>query len=184
MLYDDRKREIAICQYPTQPTIFSYACTKTAFVPHILKQLSIVAEQEAASVLWHTVKGKQKRQWEEICKWLETGKLLSTTLRLDPRSSVAMGQVDLRFGLLPAGMQNSASFPRSRYPANRRWNHLQPNRFSVSLCICCVFASKWPGTWNSNNLCSPLKGISSSAEQEDFSLLLTHNCGTHWSCWH
>ena len=146
MLCEDRKRETAICQYPIQPTIFSYPTTKTAFVPYILEQLAIIAEQQAASVLWHMVKWKQKekKQWEDIGKWLETGKSLSTDLGLDPRSSIALGWVDLWFGLLLAGMQNSASFPCSRYPANRHWNHLQPNWFSMSLCICVfMLPSDW-----------------------------------------
>lgn len=141
MLCDDRKREIAICRYPIQPTIFSYPSTKTAFVLYILEQLAIVAEQQAASVLWHTVKRKQKekKQWEDIGKRLETGKSLSTDLGLDPRSSVALGRVDLWFGLLLAGRQSSASFPCSGCPAKRHCSHLRPSWFGMYLRMICVF---------------------------------------------
>lgn len=48
---DDRKSEIAIWQYPTQPTIFSHPSTKTAYVPHTLEQLAMATEQQAPSVL-------------------------------------------------------------------------------------------------------------------------------------
>lgn len=48
---DDRKSEIAIWQYPIQPTIFSHPSTKTAYVPHTLEQLAMATEQQAPSVL-------------------------------------------------------------------------------------------------------------------------------------
>lgn len=93
---DDRKSEIAIWQYPIQPTIFSHPSTKTAYVPHTLEQLAMATEQQAPSVLWHTVNWKhnKKKQWEDS-KWLETGKSLSTSLGLDPRSSINLGQAGL-----------------------------------------------------------------------------------------
>lgn len=104
----------------------------------MLEQLAIVAEQQAASVLWHMVKWKQKekKQWEDFGEWLEIGKSLSTGLCLDPKSFIALGQVDLWFGSLLLELQNSFSFPCWRYPANTHWNHLQPKGFSTSLCIC------------------------------------------------
>lgn len=62
----------------------------------MLEQLATIAEQQAASVLWHMVKWKQKekKQWEDIGEWLEIGKLLSTNLCLDPKSFIALGWVD------------------------------------------------------------------------------------------
>lgn len=55
----------------------------------MFEQLAIVAEQQAASVLWHMLKWKQKgkKQWEDIGDWLEIGKFSSTNLYLDPNPS-------------------------------------------------------------------------------------------------
>lgn len=114
----------------------------------MLEQLAIIAEQQADSVLWHMVKWKQKekKQWEDIGKWLEIGKFLSTDLCLDPKSFIALGRVDLWFGSLLSEMQNSSSFLCWRHPANTHWNHLQPNRFSTSLCLCVLMLpSDWYG---------------------------------------
>lgn len=185
VLCDDRKRELTICQYPIQPTLFSCPSTKPAFAPYILEQLAIAAERQAASVLWHMVqrKQKEKNQWEDSGKWLETGKSLSTHLGLDPRSSTALGWADLWFGLLLAGRQNPASFPSSRYPADRHWNPLQPNRFRMTLCTCVLMLPSDGYQELQEFAAYPWRRSPRLQGGSNCTLLLTGNRGIHWSCW-